>query len=248
MGPKNCGTVEGKGIYRSAQGDSYSSNWQNNNLPFDEKSYIKYPDGSKYEGHLNNWMYTGKGMYTFPDGSSMECNFEQNCPTGEIVLRDPNGHLWKGKADLGYGWMEPTNHYYNILVKQREQDEGMKEKMNQSNREQQADSKLGSQIQEIAWASTPCLARAAKYDWLLRQLAIASERHFSNRWEWSIFIRNIINEYNSDDISKDIISLFENTFPLVPTRCEVFGRVQTARFRVRVTKPRVLRTQGPYVA
>lgn len=31
------------------------------------------------------------------------------------MLIDPNGHTWLGKANQGYGWFEPINHYYDML-------------------------------------------------------------------------------------------------------------------------------------
>lgn len=69
---------------------------------------------------FKEWCFSGRGRYVYPDGSAMFCEFVENSPAGNLVLTDPNGHLWLGKAETGYGWFEPVNHFYHMLEKTRE--------------------------------------------------------------------------------------------------------------------------------
>lgn len=45
----------------------------------------------------------------------MTGEFSDNCPVGNLDLTDPNGHVWLGKAEHGFGWFEPVNHFYELL-------------------------------------------------------------------------------------------------------------------------------------
>lgn len=50
----------------------------------------------------------------------LECEFLENCPVGKLKLVDPNGHVWLGKAEQGFGWLSPVNHYFEMLEKSRD--------------------------------------------------------------------------------------------------------------------------------
>lgn len=105
------------GIYITAGGESYYGNWDHDKLKPNEVVSISYPDGAKYEGIFKDWCYYGAGKYTYPDGTVMLGNFIDNCPVGGITLYDPNGHKWLGKAEVGFAWFGPVNHYYDMLDK-----------------------------------------------------------------------------------------------------------------------------------
>lgn len=108
-------TVSGLGVYTTAEGDSYSGNWEADKLTVNGLAIISYNDGSKFEGFIKEWSYTGRGKYTYPDGSVLAGDFVDNCPVGPLVLTDPNGHVWMGVAEQGFGWCEPVNHFYEML-------------------------------------------------------------------------------------------------------------------------------------
>ncbi|GBP40035.1 hypothetical protein EVAR_19163_1 [Eumeta japonica] len=105
----------GPGVYTTVDGDTYSTEWVEEKLPVNVETTVVYSDGSKYHGYFKDWMYSGKGKYFYPDGSWMECDFFENCPIDNLTFTDPNGHAWLGKADVGFGWLEPSNHYYRYL-------------------------------------------------------------------------------------------------------------------------------------
>lgn len=86
-----------------------------------EEVVITFLDGSRYEGLFRDWCYSNRGKYTYPDGSLLQCEFSENCPVGSLKLTDPNGHIWLGKAEQGYGWFEPVNHFYEFLETTRDQ-------------------------------------------------------------------------------------------------------------------------------
>ncbi|CAH2043842.1 unnamed protein product, partial [Iphiclides podalirius] len=112
--------MHGHGIYTTAEGDSYEGVWENDKLGVADDVLITYSDGSRYEGPLKDWCYNGRGRYVYPDGSVLHGEFVDNCPVGNLTLVDPNGHTWLGKAEQGYCWYQPVNHYYDILEKTRE--------------------------------------------------------------------------------------------------------------------------------
>ncbi|KAI8439538.1 hypothetical protein MSG28_013285 [Choristoneura fumiferana] len=112
--------MHGPGVYTTAEGDTYSGSWDNDKLGANAEVTVAFTDGSRYEGMFKEWCFSGRGRYVYPDGSAMFCDFVENNPTGNLVLTDPNGHLWLGKAETGYGWFEPVNHFYHMLEKTRE--------------------------------------------------------------------------------------------------------------------------------
>ena len=114
-GSHNNLIVLGQGVYTTAEGDTYSGFWDADRLVACEGTTVSYNDGAKYEGVLKEWCYSGKGTYTYPDSSVLKCEFNDNCPIGNLVLTDPNGHTWLGKSELGFGWFEPVNHFYELL-------------------------------------------------------------------------------------------------------------------------------------
>lgn len=107
--------VSGHGIYTTAEGDSYTARWDNNIIDSKETAIVSYNDGAKFEGFLKDFSYHGKGKYTYPDGSVLTGEFTDNCPVGQLVLTDPNGHTWLAKADQGFAWCTPVNHFYEML-------------------------------------------------------------------------------------------------------------------------------------
>uniref|UniRef100_A0A2H1VBQ3 SFRICE_038107 n=1 Tax=Spodoptera frugiperda TaxID=7108 RepID=A0A2H1VBQ3_SPOFR len=107
--------MHGFGVYTTAEGDRYEGHWDQDRFGWNDEVVISYIEGAKYEGTVKDWSYSGKGKYTYPDGSHLQCEFADNCPTGNLRLTDPNGHLWLGKAELGFAWFEPVNHFYDFL-------------------------------------------------------------------------------------------------------------------------------------
>ncbi|XP_047526207.1 radial spoke head 1 homolog [Pieris napi] len=112
--------MHGPGVYTTAEGDVYAGNWEADRLGGNEESTITFTDGAKYEGTLKDWCYSGHGKYTYPDESTLLCDFAENAPVGNLKLIDPNGHTWLGKADQGFGWFQPVNHFYEMLEKTRD--------------------------------------------------------------------------------------------------------------------------------
>ncbi|KAG6445116.1 radial spoke head 1 homolog [Manduca sexta] len=112
--------MHGPGVYTTAEGDSYTGNWDADRLGGGEEVTISFADTSKYEGYFKDWCYHGPGNYSYPDASVLQCDFVENSPTGNLTLTDPNGHTWMGRAEQGYGWVEPVNHFYEMLEKTRD--------------------------------------------------------------------------------------------------------------------------------
>ncbi|XP_059052714.1 radial spoke head 1 homolog isoform X2 [Achroia grisella] len=122
----NCSEViiiiiwKGPGTYTTIEGDVYTGVWDGDNLGANEETVISFTDGSKYEGSSRDWSYDGSGKYLYPDGSLLSCTFVENSPLGPLSLTDPNGHIWLGKAEQGYGMLDPVNHFYDFLEKTRD--------------------------------------------------------------------------------------------------------------------------------
>ncbi|KAJ0174585.1 hypothetical protein K1T71_009693 [Dendrolimus kikuchii] len=112
--------MHGTGMYTTAEGEVYTGAWDADRLGANEVATITFIDTSRYEGYIKDWCFAGRGKYFYPDGSVLHCDFVDNCPMGRLMLTDPNGHTWLGKADPGYGWFEPVNHFYDMLEKTRE--------------------------------------------------------------------------------------------------------------------------------
>ncbi|XP_028041721.1 uncharacterized protein LOC114251593 [Bombyx mandarina] len=112
--------MHGPGVYITAEGDSYKGVWENDRLGANDEVTIHFSDDARYEGQLKDWSFWGPGKYYYPDGSVVRCDFNDNCPVGNMVLSDPNGHVWLGKAELGCGWFGPVNHFYEMLEKTRD--------------------------------------------------------------------------------------------------------------------------------
>lgn len=94
--------------------------WDNDRLGANEEVTVAFTDTSRYEGLFKDWCYSGSGKYVYPDSSVLQCDFVENSPVGNLSLTDPNGHTWLGRAEQGYGWFEPVNHFYTMLEKTRE--------------------------------------------------------------------------------------------------------------------------------
>ncbi|XP_022823137.1 uncharacterized protein LOC111354089 [Spodoptera litura] len=107
--------MHGYGVYTTAEGDRYQGHWDQDRFGWSDEVVISYVDGAKFEGIVKDWSYSGKGNYTYPDGGHLHCEFADSCPTGNLRLTDPNGHIWLGKAELGFAWFEPVNHFYDFL-------------------------------------------------------------------------------------------------------------------------------------
>ncbi|XP_068618067.1 MORN repeat-containing protein 4-like [Battus philenor] len=112
--------MHGPGIYTTAEGDAYAGLWDNDKFGISDEIMISFRDGSKYQGFLKDWKYSGRGRYYYPDGSILSCDFVENCPVGFLTLTDPNGHIWLGKAEHGFCWFQPVNHLYDMLEKIRD--------------------------------------------------------------------------------------------------------------------------------
>ncbi|RVE49825.1 hypothetical protein evm_005555 [Chilo suppressalis] len=112
--------MHGPGTYITAEGDTYIGNWDADRLGGNEDVTILYKEGAMFEGGFRDWSYNGRGRYYYPDGSVLKCDFSDNAPVGPLHLTDPNGHVWLGKADQGFGWLKPVNHFYDMLESTRE--------------------------------------------------------------------------------------------------------------------------------
>lgn len=112
----------GPGVYTTAEGDIYTGMWENDRLGANEEVTITFTDTARFEGLFKDWCFSGPGKYTYPDNSILQCDFVENSPVGNLVLTDPNGHTWLGRAEQGFGWFEPVNHFYTMLEKTRESD------------------------------------------------------------------------------------------------------------------------------
>ncbi|XP_047992760.1 radial spoke head 1 homolog [Leguminivora glycinivorella] len=119
--------MQGAGVYTTAEGDVYTGNWEGDRL-FGDEVTIAYTDGSKYEGPIKDWSYTGRGKYTYPDGTVLNADFIENFPVRELMLTDPNGHVWLGRAEVGFGRLDPWNHFYQAFELSREKSHSSPEK------------------------------------------------------------------------------------------------------------------------
>ncbi|CAG9788781.1 unnamed protein product [Diatraea saccharalis] len=124
--------MHGPGTYITAEGDTYTGVWEADRLGANEEVTILYKDGAVFEGAFRDWSYNGRGRYYYPDGSILKCEFSESAPVGSLNLTDPNGHIWLGKADQGFGWLKPVNHFYDMLEKTR--DTGKVKKSNKKSR------------------------------------------------------------------------------------------------------------------
>ncbi|XP_063625566.1 MORN repeat-containing protein 4-like [Cydia splendana] len=124
--------MHGPGVYTTAEGVVYTGNWEGDRLVGDDVT-ITYADGSKYEGSIKDWTYNGRGKYTYPDGTVLNTEFVENCPVKYMALTDPNGHVWLGRADVGFGLLEPWNHYYQALERPSEKSQSSQERSVQHN-------------------------------------------------------------------------------------------------------------------
>ncbi|XP_061718647.1 radial spoke head 1 homolog isoform X2 [Cydia pomonella] len=95
--------MNGLGVYTTAEGDVYTGAWEGDRL-FGDDVTITYTDGSKYEGPFKDWSYN-----------------------------DPNGHVWLGRADVGFGRLDPWNHFYQGLERPSEKSQSSQERVVQQN-------------------------------------------------------------------------------------------------------------------
>ncbi|XP_063386907.1 radial spoke head 1 homolog [Cydia fagiglandana] len=116
--------MNGHGVYTTADGVVYTGHWEGDRL-VGEVVTITYADGSKYEGPFKDWAYNGRGKYTYPDGTVLNAEFVENCPVKDMVLTDPNGHVWLGRADVGFGRLGPWNHFYQALERPSEKSQSI---------------------------------------------------------------------------------------------------------------------------
>ncbi|CAG4952311.1 unnamed protein product [Colias eurytheme] len=112
--------MHGPGVYTTNEGDIYAGNWEADRFGANEEVSILFTDSAKYEGLIKDWCYAGPGRYIYPDGSTLVCDFVDNSPIGKLKLIDPNGHIWLGKAECGFAWFQPVNHYYEMLEATRD--------------------------------------------------------------------------------------------------------------------------------
>ncbi|XP_028170499.1 MORN repeat-containing protein 4-like isoform X1 [Ostrinia furnacalis] len=112
--------MHGPGLYTTVEGDTYMGTWDADKLGGNDEVTVAFTDGSRYEGFFKDWSYSGRGRYYYPDGSILRCDFSENSPVGFLTLSDPNDHIWLGKAEQGYGWFEPVNHFYDMLEKTKD--------------------------------------------------------------------------------------------------------------------------------
>lgn len=114
-----CGIVwrEGKGTYKTKDGHYYEGKWENDQLLSSQDTVIKYPDGIIYEGNVVHGKYSGLGTYIVRKNIYISSYFENNRPTGEVLLLDPNGNYWRGQiTNTEEVLLLPDNHFYSNLT------------------------------------------------------------------------------------------------------------------------------------
>lgn len=114
----------GKGIYKTYKDVSYNGTWNNDKII--GKIQINFPDGSSYNGEVNEILEFTNGIYTFPDKTCLMGNFE-NFPNNDneeeeilnLQFKDINERIWipfykDGKIKLKYPWNFNNNDKNNI--------------------------------------------------------------------------------------------------------------------------------------
>ncbi|OWR51853.1 hypothetical protein KGM_200408 [Danaus plexippus plexippus] len=112
---KEIPIVQDTGTFKHDTGDVYDGYFEAKKKDRSVKMH-----GSTYEGQYKDWSYSGHGKYVYPDDSVLIADFNDNVPVGNLTLVDPNGHIWLGRAEQGFGWFDPVNHFYDMLEKTRE--------------------------------------------------------------------------------------------------------------------------------
>lgn len=86
----------GKGRYFSADNQTYCGTWESDILK--EADRINYPDGSWYQGRLEDGGYVDKGKYCIPQMGELDCTFSLKRPLGLVTLTDIDGAIWQGQT------------------------------------------------------------------------------------------------------------------------------------------------------
>ncbi|CAG9854498.1 unnamed protein product [Phyllotreta striolata] len=106
---------EGKGTYRTRDGDIYSGKWYNDQIAEDEDFEITYQDGSKYTGRIVKSHYEGSAVFMAQEGFHVFCNFAGNKPDGEICMVDVKGREWNAQARDSDALLLPEHPFYNDI-------------------------------------------------------------------------------------------------------------------------------------
>lgn len=101
----------GKGRYFTADKCTFHGTWENDVLK--EAERITYPDGSWYQGRLEDGGYVDGGKYSVPHLGELECTFSQKRPSGLVTLTDIDGGIWQGRTDENSVRLLPRNHFFD---------------------------------------------------------------------------------------------------------------------------------------
>ena len=78
-------------------GDSGSNYYSSKLTPFKERKVINFPDGSVYDGEVENGVACGKGLQKYDDGSYYEGEFDNNQRNGKGIYVWKNGGQYVGE-------------------------------------------------------------------------------------------------------------------------------------------------------
>ncbi|KAL1494390.1 hypothetical protein ABEB36_009995 [Hypothenemus hampei] len=103
--------------YLTKDGQNYEGEWDGDKLIDNKDVVITYPDGVKYIGPLIKSKYSGTGIYQLEENVSLTCNFQDNKPTGDVILIDPNGKTWHGFAESDNCLLIQEHAFYRNIGK-----------------------------------------------------------------------------------------------------------------------------------
>lgn len=95
IGEFTNGSMNGKGIKKSAAGDVYLGNFVADN--YQGKGAFYYSDGRVYTGTFNNNAPEGKGIMQYPNGNMYIGQFRNGVAEGDGMLLMANGSRIVGK-------------------------------------------------------------------------------------------------------------------------------------------------------
>lgn len=82
----------------------------------DGQGIIDYPDGSHYEGGVENRIPEGNGIMCDPDGTYFKAEFKNGIPTGKFIQCYKDGHRCEGEIKNGKIIVERSIlHYPGVL-------------------------------------------------------------------------------------------------------------------------------------
>ena len=94
-GEWKAGNMEGRGIYRFADGDVYDGEFKADKR--EGRGIDRYASGSVYEGEWNADKMEGRGKYVFANGAFYEGEFNADKREGHGIYRFANGNVYEGE-------------------------------------------------------------------------------------------------------------------------------------------------------